>query len=254
MGIYGLVAVLAACALTLGGAVAAVAAARRDDAAMLRQADRMAYLVFALMTVATGVMVLALVTHDFSVEYVSQVGSRSTPTLYTVISLWGALEGSLLLWGWILALFTALVAWRTPVSVGVPLKGYALGVLLAIGTFFTFLLIGPASPFGTVSPVPLDGPGPEPAAAEPLADGGPSAAAVPRLRGDVGALRLRDGLAARGTHGRGLDPRDSPLDALVVALPERSPSSRGCGGPTRCWAGAATGPGTRSRTPRSCPG
>jgi cytochrome c-type biogenesis protein CcmF len=162
MGIYGLVAVLAACALTVGGAVAATTAARRGDAAMLRQADRMAYLVFALMTVATAVMVLALVTHDFSVEYVSQVGSRSTPTLYTVISLWGALEGSLLLWGWILALFTALVAWRTPVSVGVPLKGYALAVLLAIGTFFTFLLIGPASPFGTVSPVPLDGPGPNP--------------------------------------------------------------------------------------------
>ena len=41
-------------------------------------------------------MVTALVTHDFSVSYVAQVGSRSTPLFYTIISLWGALEGSIL--------------------------------------------------------------------------------------------------------------------------------------------------------------
>ena len=31
-------------------------------------------------------MVYALVTHDFSVHYVSQVGSRATPLVYTVVS------------------------------------------------------------------------------------------------------------------------------------------------------------------------
>ena len=47
-------------------------------------------------------MVYALVTHDFSVHYVAQVGSRATPLVYTVVSLWSALEGSILFWGAIL--------------------------------------------------------------------------------------------------------------------------------------------------------
>jgi len=55
---------------------------------------------FLLVSAAVIAMVLALVTHDFSVSYVAQVGSRSTPLLFTVISLWGALEGSILFWGW----------------------------------------------------------------------------------------------------------------------------------------------------------
>ena len=53
-------------------------------------------------TVGTLSMIYALVTHDFSVSYVAQVGSRSTPLFYTVISLWGALEGSILFWAWVL--------------------------------------------------------------------------------------------------------------------------------------------------------
>ena len=56
-------------------------------------------------------MVVALVTHDFSVSYVAAVGSRSTPLLFTIISLWGALEGSILFWAWVLALYAAAVVW-----------------------------------------------------------------------------------------------------------------------------------------------
>ncbi|MGZ6036315.1 MAG: heme lyase CcmF/NrfE family subunit, partial [Myxococcaceae bacterium] len=50
-------------------------------------------------------MVYALVTHDFSVQYVSHVGSRATPMVYTIVSLWSALEGSILFWGAILAVY-----------------------------------------------------------------------------------------------------------------------------------------------------
>jgi cytochrome c-type biogenesis protein CcmF len=158
----GAVSLAAACALTLVGIAAALRAARHHDGAALRQAEQIAVVIFILLTLATAVMVYALVLPDFSVSYVAQVGSRATPTFFAVLSLWGALEGSLLLWGWILAVYTALVAWRTPARVPVALKGYALAILLGIGTFFYYLLVGPASPFGAVSPVPLDGPGPNP--------------------------------------------------------------------------------------------
>ena len=54
-------------------------------------------------------MIVALVTHDFSIGYVAQVGSRTTPLFYTIISLWGALEGSILFWGFVLTGYTAAV-------------------------------------------------------------------------------------------------------------------------------------------------
>jgi len=116
---------------------------------------------FLLLTVAMIAMVTALVTHDFSVSYVAQVGSRATPLLYTIISLWGALEGSILLWGWVLALYVSAVLWINQDREG-DLVPYAMTVLLGVMLFFVILLVGPANPFGTVFPVPLDGPGPNP--------------------------------------------------------------------------------------------
>lgn len=117
------------------------------------------YTNFLLVTIATAAMVVALVTHDFSVSYVASVGSRSTPLLFTIISLWGALEGSILFWGWVLAMYSAAVVYthnRRPGN----LVPYAAMTLLSVSAFFGILLVGPADPFLPVSPVPLDGPGP----------------------------------------------------------------------------------------------
>jgi cytochrome c-type biogenesis protein CcmF len=117
------------------------------------------YTNFALVSVAMGSMIVALVTHDFSVSYVAAVGSRSTPLLFTVISVWGALEGSILFWAWVLALYAAAVVWFHRRRAG-NLVPYAAMALLGVATFFAILLVGPADPFLPVSPVPLDGPGP----------------------------------------------------------------------------------------------
>jgi cytochrome c-type biogenesis protein CcmF len=78
-----------------------------------------------------------------------------------VISLWGALEGSILFWGWVLAGYAALVVYRHRARPGA-LVPYAAATLLGVAVFFSILLVGPANPFGSVSPVPADGPGPNP--------------------------------------------------------------------------------------------
>jgi cytochrome c-type biogenesis protein CcmF len=104
-------------------------------------------------------MIVALVIHDFSVSYVAAVGSRSTPLLFTVISLWGALEGSILFWAWVLALYAAAVVWFHRNRPG-NLVPYASMTMLAVAAFFAILLAGPADPFVPVWPVPADGPGP----------------------------------------------------------------------------------------------
>jgi cytochrome c-type biogenesis protein CcmF len=117
------------------------------------------YANFILVTIATLAMVVALVTHDFSISYVAAVGSRSTPLLFTIISLWGALEGSILFWAWVLALYAAAVAWIHRNRPG-NLLPFAAMTLLGVIAFFAILLVGPANPFKPVWPVPLDGPGP----------------------------------------------------------------------------------------------
>jgi len=119
------------------------------------------YFVFFCISAAVAVMEIALLTHDFSVSYVAEVGSRETPTYFTAISLWSSLDGSILFWGWILGAYATLVAWvnrdRYP-----RYTPFVNGTLMIVGIFFFGLLVGPANPFGHLSPAPANGPGPNP--------------------------------------------------------------------------------------------
>lgn len=121
----------------------------------------LSYTNFGAMTVAIVVMVLALLTNDFSVSYVAHVGAKETPRFFAAISLWSSLEGSILLWGWILSAYTALCIYhyRNRFENLMPWVGFTL---FAIGIFFYLVLAFPANPFHTVFPVPENGPGPNP--------------------------------------------------------------------------------------------
>ncbi len=154
--------------LVLGGLLAAAFGAVVGIEGGLRHRAGALKIVLAAVTAfllcmlgANLTMVYALVTHDFSVHYVSQVGSRATPLVYTVVSLWSALEGSILFWGAILAVYVFAFA-RAHRNDPPTNPLLALGTMLAVGIFFSFLIAGPANPFGRVSPVPPDGPGPNP--------------------------------------------------------------------------------------------
>ena len=159
--ILGYSAVAAALALSIYGMVAAVWGVRAKQAALIRSARAAAYVNFGLLVLANLLMVYGLLTHDFSISYVAQVGSRATPTWVSIVSLWSALEGSILFWGGVLAAYTAGAVYFTRASLGA-LGAYANATMLGVGAFFYLLMVGPANPFGAVFPVPLDGPGPNP--------------------------------------------------------------------------------------------
>jgi cytochrome c-type biogenesis protein CcmF len=112
-------------------------------------------------TVAAAVLVVFLVQHDFSVRYVAENGGRAVPTYYTVISLWGALEGSLLLWLLVLSGLAALAMVRVHPRAG-DLHPWAMSVLSGLSAFFFGLALFAGNAFHRVSPVPADGPGPNP--------------------------------------------------------------------------------------------
>ena len=159
--VVGHAATVAGLALSAFGATAAALGAGLGAPALVRASRVAAFGLLAIALVATGALLVALLGHDFSLAYVAENGSRDTPTFYTAISLWGRLEGSILLWVLVLAAFVAAVAWQAPRRAPA-LYPVAQAVLLVILGFFFWLLTGPADPFTRIFPVPADGPGPNP--------------------------------------------------------------------------------------------
>jgi cytochrome c-type biogenesis protein CcmF len=144
------------------GAVAMVLSVRWRSAALARTGLRYAGLVCAAGVVAFLAVERALVTRDFSLKYVQDVGGRGTPRLYNLTAGWSALEGSILLWVLILGAFIAAVAHRYRRRMDDALVAWAMAVLFAIATFFYVLTLFPADPFKKGLPGVTDGPGPNP--------------------------------------------------------------------------------------------
>jgi cytochrome c-type biogenesis protein CcmF len=111
------------------------------------------------MTVAVIVMQVALLTDDFSVQYVAEHSRIASPTWVKVVTMWAALEGSILLWAWLVTAYTALLAFNAPNTV---LRPWALVAMNAVGVFFISVNALVANPFSVVPNPPLDGPGPNP--------------------------------------------------------------------------------------------
>jgi cytochrome c-type biogenesis protein CcmF len=157
----GRILILASLLASAAGAMIAFAAGRTRSADGLKWARRFAYFYSSLIIGATLLMVYALLTHDFSVSYVAQVGSRSVPTWVTIVSLWSSLEGSILFWGFVLGTYIAIATFFTRGRYE-EYQPDAIGVWLGTAAFFSFLIAGPANPFLTVPNPAMDGPGPNP--------------------------------------------------------------------------------------------
>ena len=198
----------------------------------------------------------ALITRDFSIEYVAENGSSKTPALYNVATLWAALEGSILLWGLVLSGYLVATTAKFRRRLEDPLVGWALLTIFVVAAFFFMLLVGPANPFrdSALPPGFVDGPGPN-----PLLQNHPLMAIHPPMLylGYVGfTVPFAFAIAALGDGPprRGLARRHPPLDARARGGSSPSASCSARGGATRSSGGAATGRGTRSRTPASCRG
>ena len=109
--------------------------------------------------VAVVAMEIALLTDNFSLAYVAANSTKTTPVLYKFATLWGALEGSLLLWALVLCLYVSAVSLNFRHQISDRLVAWALLTMLVVCVFFFGLLAGPADPFGTLPNPPVDGNG-----------------------------------------------------------------------------------------------
>src|SRR5262249_59112619 len=103
---------------------------------------------FGAAVVASGVLLVALLRHDFSLTYVADHTSRKLPAIYTISAFWGGQEGSLLLWLLVLTGY-ATAAVLLDRHAGRELVAWVVPVLGVVASFFAFLLVSVASPFPT---------------------------------------------------------------------------------------------------------
>ena len=109
-----------------------------------------------LVALAYAALTHAFVTHDFSVAYVAAHSNLELPLFYRISAVWGAHEGSMLLWVLILA------GWSAAVSTsGAPLPAHfqarVLGLLGALGAGFHVFLLWASNPFERLLPAALNG-------------------------------------------------------------------------------------------------
>ncbi|RZO08175.1 MAG: heme lyase CcmF/NrfE family subunit [SAR92 clade bacterium] len=100
---------------------------------------------------------LCFVFDDFSVKYVAQNSNSLLPLIYKVSAVWGAHEGSLLLWILVLSGWTAAVAFLGA-NITVKFRSHVLSVLAAVSISFLLFLILTSNPFDRILPIaPEDG-------------------------------------------------------------------------------------------------
>ena len=167
LGYLGAGALLAA--LVMGGfsAVLSFWAGFRQNAVMVQVGRRAFYAAAAMVAVASAVLEWALLSHDFSLAYVTEHTDLSTPTRLVAAGFYGGQEGSLLYWALVLGLLGS-VSLVASASLGLRVAGYAAGLMAVILSFFLVVLALVASPFDLLSITPPDGLGLNPV----LRDGG----------------------------------------------------------------------------------
>jgi cytochrome c-type biogenesis protein CcmF len=154
----GPVLVAAALALELYGIGASLYGARSGRMRWADSGRRAVYAVALLLTLAFGILELAFLRSDFSVRVVAEHSSTTTPPFYRAAAAWSAQEGSLLLWVWLLSLWSSLILFVSRRAMR-ELAAYAQAVLLVFAAFFTGLVLFMADPFAIARPAPVEGVG-----------------------------------------------------------------------------------------------
>jgi cytochrome c-type biogenesis protein CcmF len=150
--------ILLAFLIAFSGIVTPVIAARTGEQRYLSIARYAIVGQFVLVTFAAFALIYGLIATDFSIKYVAFNTTRATPVYYRVTGLWGALEGSLLLWEWVLIIFAGITAWvyRDRHREMMP---WVIMIFSIVSVFFLGVIGFLSNPFETMFPVPPDGRG-----------------------------------------------------------------------------------------------
>ncbi len=111
---------------------------------------------FVFVAVAFAILTTAFLTDDFSVLYVAQNSNLALPTPYKVAAVWGAHEGSLLLWTLILSAWTVAVV-KFSRSLAERFVARVVGVMGLVASGFMLFMLGTSNPFTRLVPAAVNG-------------------------------------------------------------------------------------------------
>ena len=131
--------------------------AEKGNVQFMALARPMTYGLFLILSVSFGALFYVFAINDFSVQYVVNNSNTTLPIYYRLSAVWGSHEGSLLLWIWLLSLWSAAVALF---SKRLPQEAVArvLGIMGIISIGFLLFVLFTSNPFTRTFPdFPVDG-------------------------------------------------------------------------------------------------
>ncbi|MFI5289001.1 MAG: cytochrome c biogenesis protein CcsA, partial [Polyangia bacterium] len=143
LGQAGLLLTLVLAAYTIS---ACVAGARRGSKRLIRSGLYASFATTAMLTFSSGVMWFLLLSNDYSVKYVQRHSDATMPWYYKLTAFWGGLDGSIMWWVLLLALFASVAIWvnRERHKELIP---YVTAILYTVVAFFVMLIIFEKRPF-----------------------------------------------------------------------------------------------------------
>ena len=156
LGTFLLLSAFVTCAYAIA---ASTAGARRRSTRLVESGVGAFYLVAALMTMASAVLVHAFVTNNYAIKYVQRYSEAAQPLAYKIASYWGGLDGSIMFWVFLLSVFGS-VAVHVNRERHRELIPWVVAVVAATEMFFIFLMVVHKNPFSTfLTQAPAQGQG-----------------------------------------------------------------------------------------------
>ncbi|MFN7543616.1 MAG: heme lyase CcmF/NrfE family subunit [Acidobacteriota bacterium] len=134
----GALSLLLAFCVALFALFSSIAGAWKKNMFLVAAARRGVYLVWLLITTASGILLYGLIEGDYRLQYVAMHANKAMPLLYKITAWWGGQEGSLLFWSWILACYGAVVVFTNRKQYKTMLP-WVIGVLMSTQVFFLIL-------------------------------------------------------------------------------------------------------------------
>ncbi len=119
-----------------------------------------------LVAIAAGILLMAFVTHDFSLAYVSGRSSTEMPLRYVVTAFYGGQAGSLTYWTLVAGVLSSIAFFRNRARFP-HLIPYATAAVLLVLSFLLYILVFVSTPFGVNHVTPTQGEGLNPLLRDP---------------------------------------------------------------------------------------
>ncbi len=142
----GALAILLALCFSAYAIVAALVGKWKSKPLVALSAERAVYAIWLLLTTASCLLIYAFLTDDFRNAYVASHSNKAMPTVFKFSAWWSGMEGSLLLWAWILSSYSAIVVLTNRRKFR-DMMGYVIAILMVTQMFFLFLVAFPENPF-----------------------------------------------------------------------------------------------------------